>query len=95
MTDFKSKTTIGTGPQDLGTPMAPGNPLSYIGCRARAFGWPATARSAPDSFADLAQKLLPAVVNISTTSATKAQEGAPQLLISTRIPIRRLFSRIF
>ena len=40
---------------------------------------PATARSAPDSFADLAQKLLPAVVNISTTSATKAQEGAPQL----------------
>ena len=40
---------------------------------------PATARSAPESFADLAQKLLPAVVNISTTSATKAQEGAPQL----------------
>ncbi len=40
---------------------------------------PATARSVPESFADLAQKLLPAVVNISTTSATKAQEGAPQL----------------
>ena len=39
----------------------------------------AAARSAPESFADLAQKLLPAVVNISTTSVTKAQGGAPQL----------------
>ena len=33
------------------------------------------ARSAPDSFADLAQKLLPAVVNISTTSVTKKATG--------------------
>ena len=40
---------------------------------------PAAGRSAPESFADLAQKLLPAVVNISTTSMAKAQEGAPQL----------------
>ncbi len=28
---------------------------------------PASARSAPDSFADLAEKLLPAVVNISSS----------------------------
>src|SRR6185437_11045505 len=32
----------------------------------------ALARPAPDSFADLAEKLLPAVVNISTTQTLKA-----------------------
>ena len=56
----------------------------------------ATARSTPESFADLAQKLLPAVVNISTTSATKAQEeGATVAAISTGVSFRRFFSRIF
>ena len=39
-----------------------------------------SARSAPDSFADLAEKLLPAVVNISTTATTKQGAGkAPEL----------------
>jgi serine protease Do len=38
------------------------------------------ARSAPDSFADLAAKLLPAVVNISTTALAKQNTGkAPEL----------------
>jgi serine protease Do len=32
---------------------------------------PATARPAPDSFADLAERLLPAVVNVSTTQTVK------------------------
>jgi len=37
-------------------------------------GWPsATARPAPDSFADLAEKLLPSVVNISTTQTLKPE----------------------
>ena len=43
-------------------------------------GAPATsafARSAPDSFADLAAKLLPAVVNISSTQAMQARAGGP------------------
>ncbi len=40
----------------------------------------AFARSAPDSFADLAEKLLPAVVNIATTTKiTDANRGDPDL----------------
>jgi serine protease Do len=38
---------------------------------------PAFARTAPDSFADLAAKLLPAVVNISSTQAMQARAGGP------------------
>jgi serine protease Do len=38
---------------------------------------PAYARGAPDSFADLAAKLLPAVVNVSSTSTIQAKNGAP------------------
>lgn len=37
------------------------------------------ARGAPDSFADLAEKLLPAVVNISTTAIAKQRPGTPEL----------------
>jgi serine protease Do len=39
---------------------------------------PATARPAPDSFADLAAKLLPSVVNISTTQTLKTAGGGDQ-----------------
>ncbi len=38
---------------------------------------PAFARSAPESFADLAQKLLPAVVNVSTTQTVKQAQAGP------------------
>jgi len=38
---------------------------------------PAYARPAPDSFADLAAKLLPAVVNISSTQSVQARAGGP------------------
>jgi serine protease Do len=38
---------------------------------------PAYARTAPDSFADLAAKLLPAVVNISSTQSVQAKAGTP------------------
>ena len=38
---------------------------------------PAGARPAPDSFADLAAKLLPSVVNISTTQTLKTSGGEP------------------
>src|SRR5882762_11241289 len=42
---------------------------------------PAVARPAPDSFADLANKLLPMLVNISTSQTLKAppQNAMPQL----------------
>jgi serine protease Do len=36
---------------------------------------PAAARAAPESFADLAAKLLPSVVNISTTQTMKTEHG--------------------
>ena len=36
---------------------------------------PALARSAPDSFADLAARLLPAVVNVSSTQTITAKNG--------------------
>jgi serine protease Do len=39
---------------------------------------PAAARSAPDSFADLAAKLLPAVVNVSSTQTITAKGGRPE-----------------
>src|SRR5205823_4830656 len=43
---------------------------------AATLGWgSAAARPAPDSFADLAEKLLPSVVNISTTQTLKSDRG--------------------
>ncbi len=50
----------------LAAPLAGGGPST-----------PVFARSAPDSFADLAAKLLPAVVNISSTQAMQARAGGP------------------
>jgi serine protease Do len=40
---------------------------------------PAAARSAPDSFADLAAKLLPAVVNVSSTQTITAKNNGPEM----------------
>src|SRR5215831_5681940 len=42
---------------------------------AAVIAWPANARPAPDSFADLADKLLPSVVNISTTQTLKSGQS--------------------
>ncbi len=50
----------------LAVPLSAGAPIE-----------PAFARGAPDSFADLAAKLLPAVVNISSTQAARARAGGP------------------
>ncbi len=57
----------------------------------------ADARGAPDSFADLAERLLPAVVNISTTQkvqrhAEGGQEG-PQFQFPEGSPFRDFFDR--
>ena len=49
----------------------PGGSLgSLLGGSGVAF-----ARGAPDSFADLAEKLLPAVVNVSSTQSAQAKNG--------------------
>jgi serine protease Do len=63
------------------------SPHAFLGCAifaltlAAAALTPAWARPAPDSFADLADKLLPTVVNISTSQTLKAppQNAMPQL----------------
>ncbi len=47
---------------------SPGCRLHFVCC---AVAQPAVARGAPDSFADLADKLLPTVVNIATTQTLK------------------------
>ena len=62
---------------------------------------PADARGAPDSFADLVEKLLPAVVNISTTQKiqqTAESEGqeapqAPQFQFPEGSPFREFFDQ--
>jgi serine protease Do len=48
---------------------------------------PAAARSAPDSFADLAAKLLPAVVNVSSTQTITAKGGGPGPGAGPEMPI--------
>jgi serine protease Do len=56
----------------------------------------ANARGAPDSFADLAERLLPAVVNISTTQKVKRQGGphqGPQFQFPEGSPFRDFFDR--
>jgi serine protease Do len=40
---------------------------------------PALARPAPDSFADMAEKLLPAVVNVSTTQTVQSPQDMPEM----------------
>jgi serine protease Do len=42
-------------------------------------GAQAAARGAPDSFADLAQSLLPAVVNVSSTQTSKSSTDEPEM----------------
>jgi serine protease Do len=49
-------------------------PLLIVAAASLASG-SAAARTAPDSFADLAEKLLPSVVNISTTQTMKSDRG--------------------
>ena len=53
---------------------------------------PGMARGAPDSFADLAERLLPSVVNISTTQVAKSREGAPDM---PRVPPGSPFEDFF
>jgi serine protease Do len=57
---------------------APARWLSLAFLAAFLAAGPAAARPAPDSFAELAQKLLPAVVNISTTQTIKNERGGPR-----------------
>jgi len=54
-------------------------------------GAPALARGAPDSFADLATRLLPTVVNISTTETLKAAPSGAMPELPPGSPLQDLF----
>jgi serine protease Do len=58
---------------------------------------PAMARSAPDSFADLVDKLLPAVVNISTSQKVtrKGGEGFPEFELPPGSPFKDFFDQFW
>nr|WP_281501840.1 Do family serine endopeptidase [Aliiroseovarius sp. F20344] len=51
----------------------------------------ADARGAPDSFADLAEKVSPAVVNITTSTIVASREGGPQPMIPEGSPFEEFF----
>ncbi len=59
---------------------------------AMAFAAQAHARGAPESFADLAEKLLPAVVNISTTQEVKGNDG-PGFRLPPGSPLEDFFEQ--
>lgn len=54
---------------------------------------PAAARGAPDSFADLAERLLPSVVNIQTTQRASQQAEAPRFQLPPGSPLEEFFER--
>ncbi len=56
---------------------------------------PAAAHSGPPGFADLAEKLLPAVVNISTTQTVSAHEDMPDLPPDLQLPPGSPFEEFF
>jgi len=56
--------------------------------------WPAAARPAPDSFADLTTKLLPTVVNISTSQTLKAPPKSELPDIPPDSPLSDLFKNL-
>lgn len=53
------------------------------------------ARQAPDSFADLAEQLLPAVVNISTTQVVEGQPGIEVPMVPPGSPFEDFFREFF
>jgi serine protease Do len=57
---------------------------------------PAVARGAPDSFAELAEKLSPAVVNISTTQVVRGEPGGrPEFQVPPGSPFEDFFKEFF
>ena len=71
--------------------------LALVVVAATALTWapaPAQARGAPDSFADLAESLLPAVVNISTTQKVRRQ-GPEMPQFPPGSPFEEFFKEFF
>ena len=60
-----------------------------------AFAAAAQAKSAPDSFADLAERLLPSVVNISTTQVIEGRGGVEIPRVPPGSPFEDFFKEFF
>jgi serine protease Do len=67
----------------------------FLVLAATAFASPASAHSGPPGFADLAEKLLPAVVNISTTQTvtSKGDDALPDLQLPPGSPFEDFFKQ--
>jgi serine protease Do len=57
--------------------------------------FPAAARTAPESFADLADKLLPAVVNVSTNQRLEGPSGMEPPEVPPGSPFEEFFKEFF
>lgn len=66
---------------------------SFVVLAALAFQ--ASARGAPDSFADLAERLSPAVVNISTTQTVEGRDGQEMPQLPPGSPFEDFFKEFF
>ncbi len=78
----------------------PGPVMSHAKMAILAFAvmiisFPASAKSAPDSFADLAERLLPAVVNISTTQVIEGRSGPQMPQLPPGSPFEDFFKEFF
>ena len=69
--------------------------LSFVLMAAQANEANAQARTAPDSFADLAERLLPSVVNISTTQVIKGRDLPEMPKLPPGSPFEDFFKEFF
>ena len=67
--------------------------IAFVAVTVLASG--ADAKSAPDSFADLAQKLLPSVVNISTTQTIEGRSSPEMPQLPPGSPFEDFFKEFF
>ncbi len=71
-----------------------GAALAAVASLALALAPPASAREAPQSFADLVDKLMPTVVNITTTQNVP-QQGGPRMRDMPQLPPGSPFEELF
>ena len=57
--------------------------------------FPVQAKQAPESFADLAERLLPAVVNVSTTQVIEGRSGPQMPQLPPGSPFEDFFKEFF
>ncbi|HZD25214.1 MAG TPA: serine protease, partial [Alphaproteobacteria bacterium] len=69
--------------------------LMVVAMLAALLAAPAEARDVPGSFADLAARLSPAVVNISTTQRVSSEGVQPEFKVPPGSPFEEFFKEFF